>query len=66
MDDHEKAISIIREAIPYVRQVHDDTACSYYGQGEDFMNGYLFSVMQDTGSLLAEMVTAIDRFDKVQ
>jgi hypothetical protein len=60
--NYEKAISIIKVALPYVRQIHDDAECSYDTRGDDYMDHALSCIMQDAKSLLYEMVKAQDRF----
>lgn len=62
-EDQEKAISIIKAAIKYVKLAHDSAECICYTYGEHYMDSVQDEIIQETEALLAEMSAAINSFE---
>lgn len=64
-EDQEKAISIIKSAMEYVKQSHDSAECLHDTYGDYYMDGAQYEIMEETETLLAEMVVIIDKFENI-
>lgn len=62
-EDQEKAISIIKAVIKYVKLAHDSAECIHDTYGKHYMDGVQYEIMQETEALLAEMARIIDKFE---
>lgn len=64
-EDLEEAMSIIKSAMEFVEQAHDDAECKHDElHGDYYMDADQYEIMQGTEALLAKMVAIINKFEK--
>jgi len=63
-EDQEKAISIIKSAMEFVKQAQDSAESKHDSYGEYYMDSVQYEIMQETELLLSEMVAIVNKFEK--
>jgi len=60
----QKAVDLMRRAIPYLKTVNQDAEANHDLPGEYYLDGGLYEIMQDTETIIMGMKKIIKEFEK--